>query len=185
MTPTYCQECGRANGAAARRCIWCGLPLVDKGAPGSFEPTRAEVDYLDGIERLDEPLPVRLLINSAGIEVSEQMPGSRSVHIAARSIIDAITIDGSLTVDARPERTPLWRYLILPFGAGHFFKRKSEPAKQKQHDYILLIRYSSEGGVRSAVFHRQDRAGLAVLEGLARIINMLARITKENGGMLG
>ena len=49
MTPTYCQECGRANAAAARRCIWCGLPLVDKGTPARFEPTRVEIDYLDGI----------------------------------------------------------------------------------------------------------------------------------------
>jgi hypothetical protein len=185
MIPTHCQECGRANGAAARRCIWCGLPLVDKGTPDSFEPTRADVDYLDGIERLDEPVPVRLLITSAGVEVSEQMPGSRSVHIAAQSIIDATTIDGSLTVEAQPKRTPLWRYLILPFGAGYFFKRKPAPTTQKQHDYILLIRYLDEGEVRSAVFHRQDRAGLAVLEGLARLINLLARITKEKGEMLG
>src|SRR5512132_725737 len=98
MTPTYCQECGRANAAAAQRCIWCGLPLVDKGTPASFAPTRVEVDYLDGIERFDEPGPVRMLINAAGIEVSEQMPGSRTAHIAARSIIDASTVDASLMV---------------------------------------------------------------------------------------
>jgi hypothetical protein len=185
MTPSYCQECGRANAAAARRCIWCGLPLVDRGSPTSFEPTRVEVDYLDGIERLDEPGPVRLLINSAGIEVSEQMPGSRTAHIAARSIIDANTVDASLMVKGKPERTPLWRYLILPFGMGYFFKRRSAPSEQKQHEYVLLIRYLSGGETRTAVFHRLDRAGLTVVEGLARIINLLVRITKEKGEMRG
>lgn len=185
MTPTYCQECGRANAAAARRCIWCGLPLIDKGTPASFEPTRVEVDYLDGIERFDEPGPVRMLINAAGIEVSEQMPGSRTAHIAARSIIDASTVDASLMVETPPERTPLWRYLILPFGAGYFFKRKSARTEEKQHDYVLVIRYRSEGEARSAVFHRQDRAGLTVVDGLARIINLLVRITNEKGKMLG
>ncbi|MFL6213457.1 MAG: hypothetical protein ACJ74J_06120 [Blastocatellia bacterium] len=185
MIPTYCQECGRANAAAARRCIWCGLPLVDKGTPTRFEPTRVEIDYLDGIERLDEPGPVRLLINSAGIDVSEQMPGSRTTHIAARSIIDASTVDASLTVEAKRERTPLWRYLILPFGVGYFFKRKSAPTEEKQYDYVLLIRYRNDGEARTAVFHRQDRAGLTVVEGLARIINLLVRITKEKSEMLG
>ncbi|MEN3334414.1 MAG: hypothetical protein V7641_3779 [Blastocatellia bacterium] len=179
MTPTYCQECGRANGAAARRCIWCGLPLVDKGTPAHFEPTRVEVDYLDGLERLSDPAPVRLLINSTGIEVSEQMPGSRTAHIAAQAIVDANTVDASLTVEEKPARAPLWRYLILPFGIGWFFKKKPAPAEKKQHDYVLLIRYRSGDETRTAVFHRQDRTGLAVVEGLARIINMLVRITKE------
>ena len=64
-------------------------------------------------------------------------------------------------------------------------KRKPAPSAVKQHDYILLIRYRSEGEVRSAVFHRQDRAGLAVVEGLARIINLLTRITKAKGERLG
>jgi hypothetical protein len=185
MTPTYCQECGRANAAAARRCIWCGLPMVDKGRPASFEPTRVELDYLDGIERLDEPGPVRLLINSSGIDVSEQMPGSRTAHIAARSLIDASTVDSSLMVETRPERTPLWRYLILPFGAGYFFNKKSARTEEKQYDYVLLIRYRSEGEARTAVFHRQDRAGLTVVEGLARIVNLLVRFTNEGGEMRG
>jgi hypothetical protein len=181
MTPTYCHECGRANGAAARRCIWCGLPLVDKGAPDRFEPTRVEVDYLDGLERLSDPAPVRLVINITGIEISEQMPGSRTTHIAAPSILDANTVDASLTVPGKAERAPLWRYLILPLGIGMgwFFKKKPSPAEQKQHDYVLLIRYRFEEETRTAVFHRQDRAGLAVVEGLARIINLLVRITKE------
>ena len=182
MTPTYCQECGRANGAAARRCIWCGMPLVDKGTPTHFEPTRVEVDYLDGLERLGDPAPVRLLINSTGIEVSEQMPGSRTAQIVAQAIIDASIVDASLTVEEKPARTPLWRYLqvlINPFAVGWFLKQKPAPTEKKQYDYVLLIRYRSGDETHTAVFHRQDRAGLAVVEGLARIINMLVRITKE------
>src|SRR5437016_562151 len=92
MIPTYCQECGRANGAAARRCIWCGVPLVDKGVPQNFEPTRVEVDYLDGLDRLGDPAPVRLLIDATGIEITEQMPGTRTARIAAQFIVDANTV---------------------------------------------------------------------------------------------
>lgn len=153
--------------------------MVDKGVPDRFEPTRVEVDYLDGLERLDDPAPVRLLINAAGIEVSEQMPGSRTAHIAAPAIIDANTVDASLMIEAKPKRTPLWRYLILPFGIGWFFKKKPGLAQKKQHDYVLLVRYQFERETRTAVFHRQDHAGLAVVEGLARIINLLVRITRE------
>ncbi|HJQ26690.1 MAG TPA: zinc ribbon domain-containing protein [Blastocatellia bacterium] len=182
MTPAYCHECGRANAATARRCLWCGLPLVDQGTPKHFEATRAELDYLDGIERLDDPLPVRLLIDSSGIEVREQMPGSRTARINAATILDAATVDASLTRQAEPPRTPLWRYLILPFGITWFFKKKPAAAEQKQHDYVLLIRYRAGGETRTAVFHRQDRAGLAVIEGLARIINMLVRFTNERRG---
>src|ERR1051325_11020811 len=87
MTPVHCQECGRANGAAAKRCIWCGVPLIDRGKPSSFDPTRVEIDYLDGIERLDNPAPVKLLISADGLEVTELMPGSRSIKIAAASLI--------------------------------------------------------------------------------------------------
>jgi len=45
-----------------------------------------------------------------------------------------------------------------------------------------LIRYRAGEETRTAVFHRQDRAGLNVVEGLARIINMLVRFTKEKRG---
>jgi len=63
MTPTYCQECSRANGASAKRCIWCGVPLVNQNAPEEFAATKIEIDYLDGIERLDGSATVRLIIN--------------------------------------------------------------------------------------------------------------------------
>ena len=156
--------------------------MVDQGTPERFEATRVEVDYLDGLERLDDPQPVRMRIDAGGIEVREQMPGSRTAHVPAPAILDASTVDASLTIEARPQRTPLWRYLILPFGITWFFKKKLTPTEKKQYDYVLLIRYRAGEETRTAVFHRQDRAGLAVVEGLARIINMLVRFTKEKRG---
>ena len=49
-------------------------------------------------------------------------------------------------------------------------KRKPD---QTKHDYILTIKYRSAGQVHSAVFHREDRLGLTMVEGLARIVNNL------------
>jgi hypothetical protein len=46
----------------------------------------------------------------------------------------------------------------------------------KKHDYILTIRYKTEGEIKNAVFHREDRSGLAVVEGLARIVMALTRV---------
>src|SRR5262245_14649363 len=96
--PTYCNECGRANAAAAVRCMWCGVPLLAGQSQDYFEPTRVDVDYMEGLDRLSDPIPVRLLIDATGIEVTEQMPGSRTARIAAMSIVDASTLDASLVL---------------------------------------------------------------------------------------
>ena len=176
MTPIYCHECGRANGARAKRCIWCGLPIVDQGKPSSFEATRVEIDYIDGIERLDYPAPVKLVINGDGIEVSELMPGSRTIKIAAPSLIQANVVDGSTTVEGKRVRSPWWWLALGPFAL--VIKGKKKP-DTKKHDYLLTIKYRADGGERNAVFHREDRAGLPMLEGLARIINMLVRMKSK------
>jgi hypothetical protein len=175
--PTYCGECGRANGASALRCIWCGVPLVKAETPDYFEPTRVEMDYMDGLDRLDDPIPVKVLIDAAGIEVTEGMPGSRTARIPAESIIDASTLDASLTLETPAPRIPLWRWLITPLGSDS--PRRQPPAEKKQHDYVLLVRYRSEDETRTALFHRQDSGGHLVVAGIARIINLLARITRE------
>lgn len=177
MIPTYCQECGRTNGGAAKRCLWCGVPLIDKGAPDRFEPTRVEIDYLDGIERLDDPLPVRLVINADGVEVSELMPGSRTYKIAAAALVEASVVDASVTVEAKRKRPALWRIVLTPFGRKVWKEKPGETKAVKQYDYVLTIRYRAGDAVRIAVFHRQDRIGLQVVDGLARIINLLVRIT--------
>ena len=177
MTPTYCQECGRANGASARRCIWCGIPIVYGGTPASFDTTRVEIDYLDGIWRLDNPAPVRLVIDSEGVEVSELMPGTRTIRIAAESIIRADVVDASTEIEPKQMSFPIWKIIIFPFG---LWRSRDKPPETKLHDYLLNIRYKTGDEIRNAVFHRQDRTGLSIVEGLARIINMLVRI--KSGG---
>lgn len=173
MTPTYCLECGRANGAASPRCIWCGVPLVDRGAPDRFETTRVEIDYVDGIERLDNPAPVRLVISREGLEVSELMPGSRTFKITAEAIIDATVVDASTTVAGKKVR-PRWLWFALgPFAAA--VPAKSLP-DEKKHDYILNIKYRAGEEEKNAVFQRADRLGLHALEGLARIIRVLIKV---------
>jgi hypothetical protein len=180
MTPIYCHECGRANGAMAKRCLWCGMPIIDRGKPSSFEATRVEIDYLDGIERLDNPAPVRLVIDGTGIEVSELMPGSRSIKIPAASLIRASVVDGSNMVEGKRVRSPWWWLALGPFAV--VVKGKKMP-DTKRHDYLLTVKYRSGGEERNAVFHREDRAGLSMVEGLARIINALVRLkSKDSGG---
>ena len=173
MTPVYCQECGRANGVSARRCIWCGIPLVHGDALVNFDTTRVEIDYLEGIWRLDNPAPVRLVIDREGIEVSELMPGTRTIRIEAESLIRADVVDASTESEPKKTRLPFWKLLITPLESK---KRKGRLPDTKQHDYILNIRYKEGDEIRNAVFHRQDRAGLSFVEGLARIINMLVKI---------
>ncbi|HEX8183683.1 MAG TPA: hypothetical protein VF747_03000, partial [Blastocatellia bacterium] len=166
MTPIYCHECGRANGALAKRCIWCGVPVMIHGAGASFESTSVEIGYLDGIERLDNPAPVRLTVETAGLEVRELMPGSRLVKIDAASLVHASVVDGSTMVEGEPVRSPWWWLALGPFAVVVKGKKKPDT---KNHDYLLAVKYRASGEERTAVFHREDRAGLAMVEGLARI----------------
>jgi hypothetical protein len=171
MTPTYCHECGRANAPGAKRCIWCGLPIVDEGRPDRFEATRVEIGYLDGIERLDNPTPVSLSVSGDGIEVKEVLPGTRSNKIPAGSIIGATVVDASMMVEDKKRSSPWWQVFLRPIGLPTAGQRQA-----KRHDYILNIKYREGDEVRNAVFHREDSAGLAVVEGLARIISMLVKL---------
>ena len=176
MTPIYCQECGRANGASARRCIWCGVPIVDGDARVNFDTMRVEIDYLEGIWRLDNPGPVRLVIDREGVEVNELMPGTRTIRIDAQSLIRADVVDASTEIEPKKTGLSFWKLLITPLASK---RRRGKLLDTKQHDYILNIRYKEGDEIRNAVFHRQDRAGLAFVEGLARIINMLVKITSR------
>ncbi|HWO00301.1 MAG TPA: hypothetical protein VNS63_13640 [Blastocatellia bacterium] len=177
MTPIHCQECGRANGASAKRCIWCGLPIVNRASPEVFAPTRIEIDYLDGIERLDDSATVRMVIGREGIDVSETVPGSRTFKIPASSIIDATVVDGSTIVEGQYVRSPWWWLALGPFAV---FVRGKKTPDIKNHDYLLTIRYKQGSETRTAVFHREDRAGLPVVEGLARIVKTLVRLQAES-----
>lgn len=170
-SPIYCNECKRANSAAAKKCIWCGLPVVEVGT-GRLETTRVEIGYLGGIERLEDALPVRLIIDSDGIEVAELIPGTRSFKIPVAAILGATVVDASTMVEGKRVRSSSWWFAIGPLALLIPGKRTPDV---KEHDYILSIRYKTANEVRNAVFHRGDRSGLAVVEGLARIVTMLTQ----------
>jgi hypothetical protein len=179
MTPIYCEHCSRANGASALRCIWCGLPIAGDSLAGDFEETRIEVNYLGGIDRLDDPAPVKLAIGPGGIEVNEILPGSRTIRIHAEDVIDARVEDASAVVEGKPKRAPWWWYLIRPLGSA---RSAPDPGETKKHHYILTVRYNEEGEVRKAIFYREDRLGLSLLNGLARIIALLVRRNEKLEG---
>lgn len=173
MTPVYCQECKRPNGAAAKKCIWCGVPLSGAVQTGRVDTTRVEIVYLDGLDRFEDAGPVRLIVSNEGIEVTELMPGSRSIKIPAASILGANVVDASTMTEGKRRRRPTWSWLALgPLAL--LFPGKRTP-DIKVHDYILTIRYRTGDEVRNAVFHREDRSGLAVVEGLARIVSAITR----------
>jgi hypothetical protein len=176
MTQISCPDCGRTNGALAKRCLWCGVPLMDQGSPSSIETTRVEVDYLDGIDRLDNPTPVRLTVSAEGLEVSELMPGSRIVKIDASSLVQATVVDGSTIVEGKRARSPWWWIALGPMAV--VVKGKKQP-DTKNHDYLLTIKYKEGGVERNAVFHREDRAGLTMIDLVARIINSLVRMRSK------
>ena len=176
MTPIYCHECGRTNGALAKRCIWCGVPVMSQAVASSFETTSIEVDYIDGIERLDNPTPVKLTISAEGLEVRELMPGSRMVRIAAASLVQANVVDGSTIVEGKRERSAWWWLLLGPFAL--VVKGKKSP-DIKNHDYLLTIKYRKGSEECNGVFHHQGRVGLAKVEILARIINSLVKLRSK------
>ena len=180
MTPIYCNECKRANSATAKKCIWCGLPIVDETGTVRLETTRVEIVYLDGIDRFEDTGPVRLIIGPDGIEVAELIPGTRSFKIPASAILGANVVDASTIVQGKRVRSPWWWLAVGPLAV--LIPGKKTP-DVKEHDYILSIKYKTANGECNAVFQRGDRAGLAVVEGLARIVTMLAR--KREPGQQG
>ena len=179
MSPIYCDECGRANGAAAKTCIWCGVPMFNGRTVGSVETTRVEIGYLDGIQRFEDAAPVRLSISGEGIEVAELIPGTRSVKIPASSIVEANCVDASTMIEGNRVRPKRW-WLML--GPGALLIRGKKTQDVKRHDYILTIKYKDGDETRTAVFHREDSVGLAVVEGLARIVRSIVRQKARESG---
>ena len=174
MSPIYCDQCGRANGASAKSCIWCGVPMFNREAVGYAETTRVEIGYLDGIERLKDAAPVRLTISIEGVEVVELIPGTRSVKIPASSILETNCVDASAMIEdnvASPLRWSLLRGLTKVF----LPRTRTKSSAVKLHDYLFTIKYQDGEETHTAVFHREDRTGLAVVEGLVRIVTSLIR----------
>ena len=176
MSPIYCQECGRANGAAAKKCIWCGAPTTGGSTVGTIETTLVEIGYLDGIDRFEDAGPVRLIISAEGIEVAELIPGTRSVKISASSILEASVVDASTMIEGKRVRSKWWWLALGPIAL--LIPGKKTP-DVKEHDYILTIKYKARNESRNAVFHHEERVGLSVVEGLARIVTALARQNRK------
>src|SRR5947209_7115538 len=112
MNPIYCPQCNRANGATAKMCIWCGVPITGSGQPTNIATTKVEIGYLDGIDRFEDSGPVRLIISGEGIEVAELIPGSRSVKIPASSVLGASVVDASTSKEGKRVRSK-WLWLSV------------------------------------------------------------------------
>ena len=145
MAAKPCNECGRINGPAARRCMWCGLPIIDDETADSFEITQIYMDYVSGIERLSESMPVRLMVGPSGLEVFELMPGSRRVLIPADSLIEALA------------------------------ETTTDSANRLKQARGLTVRYREEAQIRDALFYTEDERSQASIEQVVRIISMLIR----------
>lgn len=168
--PVQCSECHRRNSPSASLCLWCGNLLDSKAALDDFPTTVVELDYLSGIDRLDNPVPVRLTTNASGVEVKEVLPGSRIFLLAADAIIEARVIDKIERIKVE-KRTSLLQKL--------FNQPSSLPSQQFieqiTHDYILTIWYRQEERVCTAAFHREDDAGKALVNNTAKMINALVK----------
>jgi hypothetical protein len=152
------------------------LSITGEASTARIETTRVEIGYLDGIDRFEDPGPLRLIIGPDGIEVAELIPGTRSVKIAATAVLEANVVDASTMVPGKRVRSRWWWLALGPLAVLVPGKRTPDV---KEHDYILTIKYKAGAEVRNAVFHREDRSGLVVVEGLARILTMLTRKTEK------
>src|SRR5262245_950561 len=166
MTAVYCHTCGRPNGAAAIKCMWCGVALSDDTETNTHVTTCVEILYVDGIDRFADAGPVRLMISAKGVEVVELMPGSRSIKIPVETILEANVIIATADEQREGSRSALRRRV---------FRRAGRQAVEQQCHYTLAIRFTVGSEVQTASFRREDRVGLAVVEGLARILSALVR----------
>jgi len=172
MNTNSCHQCGRPNGASSRKCIWCGANLSGTTSI-EIETTILEVDYVSGIDRLDNPGPVRMVISSEGIEIAEILPGTRSFKIPAPSIIE-VNVTAS-TVASQPKEAPWWRKIT---GSS------KEPSTTRSNegrlgDYIFTVKYQCDNEEGTIVFRRYDPSGNMPIW---RIADTLGRFTGQRQG---
>ena len=137
-------------------------------AAAKFATTTVELDYLDGIERLDNPEPLRVQISAAGVQVEEILPGSRKSMIPADALIAVEFTDATVVIE-KEKKPALWGWLWL----GSRSRTADESGQEVRHDYILTIRYRAGGEVRTAVFHREDSLGKTYVANVAKTLNAL------------
>jgi len=167
MSAIKCIECSRPNAADARTCIWCGVPLVNRESKPDFEPVRAEVEYIEGFERIDGPATVSLTIGPQGIEIKELFPGTRSVVIASDQLL-TVSFAGPLRRVGllRSQKTVGW------------LRRNTAEKRTRKNRSALTIKYSEDGETRALVVERSDENGPEVLQRLARTIRLLIRLAR-------
>jgi hypothetical protein len=171
MTTIYCQQCQRPNGASSKKCIWCDANL--SGSSTEIDTTTLEVDYVSGIDRLDNPGPVRMIISSEGIEIAEILPGSRSFKIPAASIIEVNVTASNVTTEAK-ER-PWWRRITGSLKEAS----TNDSSESVQGDYVFTVRYERDNEVGTIVFRRYDPGGNMPVW---RIADTLGRLTGQRQG---
>ena len=146
--------------------MFAAAEAIDPAA--SFTTTTVELDYLDGIERLDNPEPLRVRISAAGVQVEEILPGSRKSLIPADALIAAEVTDATVVIE-KEKKPARWAWLWL----GSRSRSADEADREVRHDYILTIRYHADGEVRTAVFHREDGPGKTCVTNVAKTLNAL------------
>ena len=164
-----CVACNRPNSPSAIRCLWCGIVLTEE-TTGNHCLTQMELSYLGGIERLDNPESVRLIVQPDGIEIKELMPGSRVVKIAAEFIIEARVINNIDKVQVE-EGIPWWRKLFFDAETN---KKNIKTKEQILRESVLTIRYRSGDKILNAAFRRDDSASTTI-NNVANAINLLAQ----------
>jgi hypothetical protein len=175
MTTIYCQQCGRANGAASKVCIWCSANIADSTST-EIETTTLEVDYVSGIDRLDNPGPVRMVISSEGIEIAEILPGSRSFKIPATSMIE-VNVSAS-NVPTEPTERPWWRRMF----ESKRGRSTSQSNERTEGNYVFTVKYEQEDEVGTVVFRRYDPSGHMPVW---RVADTLGRLTGQQRSPAG
>jgi hypothetical protein len=147
MATINCQQCGRPNGDSSKRCIWCAAYLDDSTST-KVETKTLEVDYVSGIDRLDNPGPVRMVISSEGIEIVEILPGSRSIKIPAASIIEVNV--SAPNIVTQPTKRPWWRSITRSSRES-----STNDSNESAHgEYVFTVKYEQDNQVGTIVFRR-------------------------------
>jgi hypothetical protein len=141
------------------------VPIISEGGPLDFEPLKAEVEYVEGFERLDGPAPVGIVVGPSGVEVRELMPGTRSILIPPGLLVSA-SVTGPLRSVGTPPRRSASGWLRL--------RSNDEPADNRRS--ALTLKHRLDGETQTVVFERNDEVGVEVLRRIARTITLLIRL---------
>lgn len=156
MTAILCHLCKRPNGVSAKNCIWCRAQLAEGATVLEYGVNAIEADYLEGIARLDDPSPVRLIVTREGIEVVELVPGSRSIKIPASSIVEvSVTRSG---FGERHTESPWWRSALGPLRLGSVRSNTTN----EERGYRLAVQYRAGDEVHKGLFSCSQRDGRLV-----------------------